>query len=55
MNAEVAVVDGELAVSDQTGRTVFAAIMKHRQQVRFYAFDLLYLNGEDLRKLPLLT
>jgi bifunctional non-homologous end joining protein LigD len=47
VNAEVAVLDGELAVPDQTGRTVFAAMMKHRQQVRFYAFDLLYLNGED--------
>jgi hypothetical protein len=49
------VLDGELAVPDQTGRTVFAAMMKHRQQARFYAFDLLYLNGEDLRNLPLLT
>jgi bifunctional non-homologous end joining protein LigD len=55
VNAEVAILDGELAVPDQTGRTVFAAMMKHRQQARFYAFDLLYLNGEDLRNLPLLT
>jgi bifunctional non-homologous end joining protein LigD len=55
VNAEVAVLDGELAVSDQTGRTVFAAMMKHRQQARFYAFDLLHLNGEDLRQLPVLT
>jgi bifunctional non-homologous end joining protein LigD len=55
VNAEVAVLDGELAVADQTGRTVFAAMMKHRQQARFYAFDLLYLNGEDIRKWPLLT
>ena len=29
--------------------------MKHRQQARFHAFDLVNLNGEDLRKLPLLT
>jgi bifunctional non-homologous end joining protein LigD len=54
VNAEVAVLDGELAVPDHTGRTVFAAMMKHRQQARYYAFDLLYLNGEDLRQLPLL-
>jgi bifunctional non-homologous end joining protein LigD len=53
VNAEVAVLDGELAVPDQTGRTVFASMMKRRQQARFYAFDLLYLNGEDLRQLPL--
>jgi bifunctional non-homologous end joining protein LigD len=32
VNAEVAVLDGELAVPDQTGRTVFASMMKHRQQ-----------------------
>jgi bifunctional non-homologous end joining protein LigD len=55
VNAEVAVLDGELAVPDHTGRTVFASMMKHRQQARFYAFDLLYLNGEDVRQLPLLT
>jgi bifunctional non-homologous end joining protein LigD len=55
VNAEVAVLDGELAVPDQTDRTVFAALMKHRQQARFYAFDLLSLNGEDIRKLSKLT
>jgi bifunctional non-homologous end joining protein LigD len=55
LNAEVAVLDGELAVPDQTGCTVFAATMKHRQQARFYAFDLVSLNGEDIRKLSLLT
>ena len=55
VNAEVAVLDGELAVPNQTGRTVFAAMMKHLRQARFYAFDLLYLNGEDPRKLPLLS
>jgi bifunctional non-homologous end joining protein LigD len=55
VNAEVAILDGELAVPDQTGRMVFATMMKHRQQARFYAFDLLYLNGEDFRGLPLLT
>jgi hypothetical protein len=38
VNAEVALLDGELAVPDQMGRTVFAAMMKHRP---FYAFDLL--------------
>src|SRR5688572_30879505 len=52
VNAEVAVLDRELAVPDQSGRTVFAAMMKHRQQARFYAFDLLYLNGEDIRNGP---
>jgi bifunctional non-homologous end joining protein LigD len=55
VNADVAVLDGELAVPDEHGRTVFAAMMKRRHQARFYAFDLLWLDGEDLRSLPLLT
>jgi ATP-dependent DNA ligase len=29
--------------------------MHHRQKARFYAFDLLRVNGQDLRSLPLLT
>jgi bifunctional non-homologous end joining protein LigD len=29
--------------------------MHHREKARFYAFDLLHLNGQDLRSLPLLT
>jgi bifunctional non-homologous end joining protein LigD len=55
VNAEMAVLDGELAVPDHTGRTVFSAIMKRRHQARYFAFDLLWLNGEDLRALPLLA
>jgi len=55
VNAEMAVLDGELAVPDPTGRTVFPAVMKRRKQARYFAFDLLWLNGEDLRALPLLT
>ena len=55
VNAEMAVLDGELAVPDHTGRTVFPAIMKRRHQARYFAFDLLWLNGEDLRALPLLV
>ena len=51
----MAVLDGELAVPDETGRTVFAAMMTRRQQALFYAFDLLWLDGEDLRRLPLVT
>jgi bifunctional non-homologous end joining protein LigD len=47
--------DGELAVPDHLGRTVFAAMMKRRQEARYFGFDLLWLNGEDQRHLPLLT
>ena len=51
VNAEMAVLDGELAVPDDTGRTVFSA--GGRKQAHYFAFDLLWLNGEDLRPLPL--
>ena len=55
VRAESAIVDGEIAVPHQTGRTHVATRMQHRQDARFYAFDLLWLNGQDLRALPLLT
>jgi bifunctional non-homologous end joining protein LigD len=55
VNAETAILDGELAVPDHHGRTVFASMMKRRHEARFFAFDLMSLNGEDFRQLPLLT
>jgi bifunctional non-homologous end joining protein LigD len=65
INADMAVLDGELAIPDETGRTVVASMIKRRRryqpysgqrhrEVRYYAFDLLWLNGKDLRGLPLL-
>lgn len=55
VNAEMAVLDGELAVPDDAGRTVFSAVIGGRKHARYFAFDLLWLNGEDLRALPLLS
>jgi bifunctional non-homologous end joining protein LigD len=55
VEAEMAVLDGELAVPDEHGRSVFSSSMKRRSDVRYYAFDILWLNGRDLRALPLLT
>ena len=55
VKADMAILDGELAVPDEHGRSVFAYIMKRRRDVRYYAFDLLWLNGRDLRGLPLLV
>jgi bifunctional non-homologous end joining protein LigD len=55
VNAETAILDGELAVVDHLGRSVFADMMQRRHPARYFAFDLLSLNGEDLTKLPLLT
>jgi bifunctional non-homologous end joining protein LigD len=39
---------------DQFDRSQFYELMFRREQPFFYAFDLLWLNGEDLRSLPLL-
>src|SRR5215475_5372286 len=49
-----AVLDGEIVCLDQHSRSQFKQLMFHRAQPFFYAFDLLWLNGEDLRGLPLL-
>ena len=53
LNVENAVLDGELGATDGLGRTVFEALMHRSQQVRYFAFDLLWLEGRDLRSLPL--
>jgi len=55
MPVDDAIVDGEIAVSDKSGRTVFATLMQHRAEARFYASDLPWLNGQDLRAYALLT
>lgn len=41
VQVDMVILDGELAVSDEHGRSVYASIMKRRQDVRYYAFDLL--------------
>jgi bifunctional non-homologous end joining protein LigD len=52
--ADEAILDGELAITDETGRSVFASMMTgHRGKARYFAFDLLSLDGKDLRALPL--
>jgi bifunctional non-homologous end joining protein LigD len=53
VNAESALLDGELVVTDPLGRSIFADMMTKRRLARFFAFDLLWLDGEDLRALPL--
>ena len=49
-----AVLDGELVVLDADGRALFYDLLRRRHPPAFVAFDLLYLDGEDLRELPLL-
>src|SRR5437879_4100078 len=48
------VLDGEIACLDETGRPNFRDLLFRQRQCIFIAFDLLYLNGKDLRVLPLI-
>jgi bifunctional non-homologous end joining protein LigD len=67
VNAKTAILDGEVVALDEQGRASFS-LMQQRTGFRpggrrgvtnadvpvlYYAFDLLYLDGYDLRKLPL--
>jgi bifunctional non-homologous end joining protein LigD len=49
-----AILDGELVCLDAEGRSIFNELLFRRGYPIFYAFDLLYLDGRDLRQLPLI-
>lgn len=49
-----AVLDGELVCLGPDGRSLFKHLMYRRGDPHFYAFDLLWLDGEDLREWPLI-
>lgn len=59
IQVESAILDGEAVVLDQKGSTSFAALQTAFQEgskadITYFAFDLLHLNGHNLRDLPLL-
>jgi bifunctional non-homologous end joining protein LigD len=54
LRVEDAVLDGEIVCLDQNGHSQFNPLMYRRGDPYFYAFDLLWLNGEDLREWTLL-
>ena len=54
MEAECAVLDGEIVYVGRDGRPEFYNLMRRRSPQYFYAFDILWLDGKDLRGLPLL-
>jgi bifunctional non-homologous end joining protein LigD len=49
-----AVIDGEIVYLGPDGLPRFYDLMRRRSPQHFYAFDLLWLDGRDLRSLPLL-
>jgi bifunctional non-homologous end joining protein LigD len=53
-----AILDGEIVVQDENGKSDFealrSAIYKAPHRIVFFAFDLLHLDGQDLRRTPLI-
>jgi bifunctional non-homologous end joining protein LigD len=47
------ILDGEVVALDEEGRIDFWGLMRGRGTLAYAAFDLLWLNGRDLRWLPL--
>jgi bifunctional non-homologous end joining protein LigD len=54
VKAQSAVLDGEVVALNQSGMPAFYDLLKRRNRIVYFAFDLLWLNGEDLRERPLL-
>jgi bifunctional non-homologous end joining protein LigD len=58
INAGSAIIDGEVVVPAVDGTTDFSVLQNELKgkstKIVMVAFDLLYLNGQDLRKLPLI-
>jgi hypothetical protein len=48
------VLDGEIVCLNRDGKTQFKDLLFRRGEPRFYAFDLLGCQGEDMRYLPLI-
>lgn len=59
LNVTNAIFDGEIVALDEKGRTNFQMLQnsfkkKSDSHLRYYIFDILYLDGRDLRDLPLI-
>ena len=50
----VAILDGEIVCLGPDGKPLFYDLMRRRRPQHYYAFDLLWRDGEDLRGLPLI-
>ena len=55
MDVTDAILDGEIIVLNKDGVSQFNSLLSHKGEnvAVFYAFDLLWVNGSDLRGLPL--
>jgi bifunctional non-homologous end joining protein LigD len=57
-NSANMILDGEVVVLDEAGKSNFQLLQQFQKtgkgQLFYYVFDILWLNGKDLRQLPLL-
>lgn len=53
LKVQNAILDGEVVAIDDEGHQNFKSLMSHQGHLHYAAFDLLWLNGKDLRKQPL--
>src|SRR5690348_7895902 len=53
LEVDDAILDGEVIAADETGRPQFYDLLRRTGKPAYVAFDLLWLNGADLRSLPL--
>jgi hypothetical protein len=50
IDAEAAISDSEIVTKDASGRPIFPDLMRRPNDASYAAFDLLWLNGRDLRR-----
>jgi bifunctional non-homologous end joining protein LigD len=55
LNADDAVLDREIVKLDESGRPIFIDLMKRRGPFAFMAFDVLAVDGRDIRKMALVA
>jgi len=53
LHVDEAIIDGEVIAVDETGRPQFYDLVRRRRAPAYVAFDILWLNGTDLRSFPL--
>jgi bifunctional non-homologous end joining protein LigD len=53
LGVDDAILDGEVIAADETGRPQFYDLLRRTRSPRYIAFDIMWLNGTDLRSLPL--
>jgi bifunctional non-homologous end joining protein LigD len=53
LDVDEAIIDGEVIVADETGRPQFYELLRVPRSASYVAFDILWLDGTDLRFLPL--